>query len=84
MSEANFTKGVWTIQFGDMVFSCDGVNNEQVAVICNEDNRDAHLIAAAPKMYDLLERLTSHDNCRKDIIHLLGEADGLLAEIRGE
>lgn len=56
-----------------------GDTNQSVEAISN-----AHLIAAAPEMYNLLERLTSHDNCKKDIIHLLGEADNLLAKARGE
>ena len=78
MSEAKFTKGEWVVQFGDMVFSSDGVNNEQVAAVCNDDNNDAHLIAAAPEMYAMLENI--HKNCRlpleRDLVNLLEKARG--------
>lgn len=56
MSEAKFTSGDWNVQFGDMIFASDGINNEQVAIICNDDNQDKHLIAAAPEMYEEIER----------------------------
>jgi phage N-6-adenine-methyltransferase len=36
MSEAKFTKGEWNVQFGDMIFSSDGINNEPVAAVCND------------------------------------------------
>jgi hypothetical protein len=36
------------------------------------------------ELIDMLERLTSHDNCKKDVVHLMGEADGLLSKIKGE
>jgi hypothetical protein len=45
---------------------------------------NAHLIAAAPEMYALLEKLVNPDNCRKDIIHIIGNAESLLARARGE
>lgn len=45
---------------------------------------NARLIAAAPAMHLLLERLTDHSNSRKRIVHLLGEADSLIARINGE
>lgn len=93
--ETKFTKGEWCI-FNDRIGLIDksdsqshGMMNEIAYIdMCNfgdfEGEANAHLIAAAPEMYDLLERLTSHDNCKKDIIHLLGEADNLLAKARGE
>lgn len=58
--------------------------DEGNGVTSTDREANAHLIAAAPDMYNLLERLTSYDNCKKDIIHLLGEADSLLAKARGE
>ena len=86
MSEVKFTKGEWKVE--------RFVNNKGFEISFNDDGEvvadyvyeeaDAHLIAAAPEMYNLLERLTSHNNCKKDIIHLLGEADSLLAKARGE
>lgn len=87
MSEAKFTKGEWKIQ--DDGHGMIGVILKKGLGILigrksKETQANAHLIVAAPEMYNLLERLTSHDNCKKDIIHLLGEADNLLAKARGE
>ena len=80
MSEVKFTKGYWTVQFGDMVFASDGVNNDQVAAVFNEDNKDAHLIAAAPEMYDMLQELlyggSLHRMDAKAISDLLAKARG--------
>ena len=86
MSEVKFTKGEWKVE--------RFVNNKGFEISFNDDGEvvadyvykeaDAHLIAAAPEMYNLLEMLTNHNNSRKDIIHLLGEADSLLAKARGE
>jgi hypothetical protein len=87
MSE--FTKGPWSYtetEDGVVVImgSEASVLTGKDVIYMNGDNCNAHLIAAAPDMYDLLKRLTSHDNCKKDIVHLLGEADSLLAKARGE
>lgn len=90
MSETKFTKGEWRRSIsanGCNHVKCDGRRNGGyiIASTCGSDEAaNAHLIAAAPEMYDLLERLTDHNNCKKDIIHLLGEADNLLAKARGE
>ena len=63
---------------------CSMIDIKQSTFITASMKKNAHLIASAPKMYDLLNRLTNNDNCKKDIIHLLGEADNLLAKARGE
>lgn len=88
MSKAKFTKGEWSV-YGDWAIKRKGTTEilasfEERGFNNQEGFANAHLIAAAPEMYDLLERLTSYDNCKKDIIHLLGEADNLLAKARGE
>lgn len=88
MSEAKFTKGEWDIIGIDSSYAV--LRRDTGYGICSttmkeeQDLTNAHLIAAAPEMYNLLERLTSRDNCKKDIVHLLGEADNLLAKARGE
>ena len=90
MSE--FTKGPWVVNKTGIHWNNPSLCNIEIAFgeigecICDTvyEEADAHLIAAAPDMYDLLKRLTSHDNCKKDIVHLLGEADSLLAKARGE
>ena len=94
----DFTKGKWTVDtsYSTMLLvsveaniicqiDCDTYNFETSAVEpSDKEIANAHLIAAAPEMYRLLERLTDHKNYKKDMIHLLGEADSLLARARGE
>lgn len=42
------TKGDWTVEFDDEVYSTDGVNHEQIAMVFSENEaRDAAFIAAA-------------------------------------
>ncbi|MFB4959694.1 ead/Ea22-like family protein, partial [Enterobacter hormaechei subsp. xiangfangensis] len=42
------TKGQWAVEFDDEVYSTDGVNNEQIAMVFSENEvRDAAFIAAA-------------------------------------
>lgn len=42
------TKGQWTVEFDDEIYSTDGVNNEQIAMVFSENEaRDAAFIAAA-------------------------------------
>ncbi|MEC9061535.1 MAG: hypothetical protein VYC55_08000 [Pseudomonadota bacterium] len=94
MSEAKFTKGEWRVRGSEVgvVDESDTQSYGMMLSIARVDEYDfpdeykanAHLIAAAPEMYNLLERLTNPNNCKKDIIHLLGEADNLLAKARGE
>ena len=81
MSEAEFTKGYWSVQFGDMVFASDGVNNDQVAVVCNEDNNDSHLIAAAPEMYAMLQEILDGGSLHRMDAKAISD---LLAKARGE
>lgn len=90
MSEAKFTKGEWKVEGSSMSMGANYRGAFYVTSNCFDGDifeagkANARLISAAPEMYNLLERLTSHDNCKKDIIHLLGEADSLLAKARGE
>ncbi|BDS20727.1 hypothetical protein KAM546c_19880 [Enterobacter roggenkampii] len=42
------TKGQWAVEFDDEIYSTDGVNNEQIAMVFSENEaRDAAFIAAA-------------------------------------
>lgn len=92
MSEAKFTKGEWRVQIEQPYPHTPSqiltVVTDDFDVVCVphgiRNQHDATLISAAPAMYNLLERLTNPNNCKKDIIHLLGEADNLLAKARGE
>jgi hypothetical protein len=78
--EAKFTKGEWSIQ-GETLWC----NNLPVCVLgdswvtfSNAEN-NAHLIAAAPEMYAMLESLADCDEnqmYRKEINELLAKARG--------
>lgn len=42
------TKGRWAVEFDDEIYSTDGVNHEQIAMVFSENEaRDAAFIAAA-------------------------------------
>ena len=44
----NATKGQWAVEFDDEIYSTDGVNHEQIAMVFSENEaRDAEFIAAA-------------------------------------
>ena len=83
MSKAKFTESPWEIdtsQHRIFVHSDDGL-------ICevSSDLEDAHLIAAAPEMYKMLENVLSYiedDNIEGFIEHY-HEAKDLLAKARG-
>ncbi|EOD2530829.1 ead/Ea22-like family protein [Escherichia coli] len=58
MSEINYqalrevaekaTKGKWAVEFDDEIYSTDGINHEQIAMVLSEnESRDAEFIAAA-------------------------------------
>lgn len=48
--------------------------------VTTSGNHDC-LVEENKRLRDMLTRLTSHDNCRKDVIHLMSEADSLLSEL---
>ncbi|ENO8672925.1 ead/Ea22-like family protein, partial [Escherichia coli] len=42
------TKGKWAVEFDDEIYSTDGINHEQIAMVLSEnESRDAEFIAAA-------------------------------------
>lgn len=96
MSEAKFTKGPWVKDYGMTLGHIKSINDAHgglTPTVCmysmrfineKEMQANAHLIAAAPEMYALLEKLVNPDNCKKDIIHIIGNAESLLAKARGE
>ncbi|AWZ95735.1 ead/Ea22-like family protein [Enterobacter hormaechei] len=58
------TKGQWAVEFDDEVYSTDGVNNEQIAMVFSENEvRDAAFIAAAnpATVLALLDELEAKD-----------------------
>lgn len=79
MSEAKFTKGEWEYDK-----ELEGIYNTVCNFICDapKNNKyDAHLIAAAPEMYEMLKKIQfEHCNCSK----LYNEIDELREKARGE
>ncbi|EKU4729585.1 ead/Ea22-like family protein [Citrobacter freundii] len=62
------TKGQWAVEFDDEVYSTDGVNNEQIAMVFSENEaRDAAFIAAAnpATVLALLDELEAEKNMRE-------------------
>lgn len=64
------TKGQWAVEFDDEVYSTDGVNNEQIAMVFSENEvRDAAFIAAAnpATVLALLDELEAKDKQIADL-----------------
>jgi hypothetical protein len=89
MSNEKFTKGEWVIEeveeagFRNTNSLCLCVVTRDFDVISPvlgiRNNHDAHLIAAAPEMYKLLESLSDYDENqmhKKEINELLAKARG--------
>ena len=89
MSNEKFTKGEWVIEeVEEAVFR--NTNSLCLCVVTRDfdvispvlgirNNHDAHLIAAAPEMYKLLESLSDYDENqmhKKEINELLAKARG--------
>ncbi|HHI3019250.1 TPA: ead/Ea22-like family protein [Escherichia coli] len=58
------TKGRWAVEFDDEIYSTDGVNHKQIAMVFSENEaRDAAFIAAAnpATVLALLDELESKD-----------------------
>lgn len=63
------TKGQWVVEFDDEIYSTDGVNNEQIAMVFSENEaRDAAFIAAAnpANVLALLDELEAMHKYAKD------------------
>lgn len=59
------TKGRWAVEFDDEIYSTDGVNHEQIAMVFSENEaRDAAFIAAAnpTTVLALLDELEAKDS----------------------
>ncbi|ECK8283102.1 DUF551 domain-containing protein [Salmonella enterica subsp. enterica] len=85
------TKGEWSVQFGDEIYSTDGVENQQIAMVFNiNDESDAEFIAAAnpATVLALLDELETKEEQRANWFRMaqkLGEdldtAERLIAEL---
>ena len=92
MSDTKFTNGEWYCVFGK-TYSCVRTKSRVVADLRTVNNsynkHDAHLLSAAPKMYELikdLRRAVSMGGIGGGInnTEVLKTIDELLAEARGE
>lgn len=85
----NFTKGPWKFLVNnndDLMTSFYGVSmgNNYTPVCTNRSKSDAHLIASAPEMYEMLENVLTE---YKEMLGMSQEVKGieqLLAKARGE
>lgn len=87
MSEAKFTKGEWMV-YGDWAIKRKGTTEilasfEERGFNNQEGFANAHLMAAAPEMYEAIKQCRKfyHKNGLED---LRDELDKLLAKARGE
>lgn len=87
MSEVKFTKGAWVVsdysEFDGTMRIMQGNITIAVSFGRHESQANANIIAAAPEMYELLERLSPimQDN---RYFGVRDEIEGLLAKARGE
>lgn len=82
------TKGQWVVEFDDEIYSTDGVNNEQIAMVFSENEaRDAAFIAAANPaavlaLLDELEAAEKRIADYQDLISgLVGVSSSILREV---
>ena len=92
MSEAKFTKGEWRRHYspnGQEYVICDGRRNGGYAVASlsgSNSKANAHLIAAAPEMYAMLDAAISYmdGGSVEGFVYHYQEIKQLLAKARGE
>lgn len=88
MSEINYqalreaaekaTKGRWAVEFDDEIYSTDGVNHEQIAMVFSENEAcDAAFIAAAnpATVLALLNEMEAAEKRNERALELLSSAD---------
>lgn len=81
------TKGQWAVEFDDEIYSTDGVNNEQIAMVFSENEaRDAAFIAAASPVtvLALLDELEVADALNKHLELAIRKAEGCSEKLRGK
>lgn len=89
MSEAKFTKGEWKVSSCGMSVNTDGykvarAHSGSAIPYTQPTKANAHLIAAAPEMYNLLERLSRLDDEESIGDGNLWDIRELLSKARGE
>lgn len=92
MSEARFTRTQWKYNSNDGSITDNTLADNEIAIV-NTDwqtlgtgDANAHLIAAAPEMYELLQRWADSVDCIPDNYQdaIQQETIELLAKARGE
>ncbi|WP_369072148.1 ead/Ea22-like family protein [Escherichia coli] len=79
------TKGRWAVEFDDEIYSTDGVNHEQIAMVFSENEaRDAAFIAAAnpATVLALLDELETADALNKHLELAIRKAEGCSEKLR--
>lgn len=97
MSEAKFTKGGWSICidcWADGHVSIDGFEHSAIAVVVSEMDdgskkeelsANAHLIAAAPEMYEAMQEFVDRVECGEvRSVKTYSKFKAILAKARGE
>ena len=72
------TKGQWAVEFDDEIYSTDGVNHEQIAMVFSENEAsDAAFIAAAnpATVLALLDELEAKEKRTERALSLLNSAN---------
>lgn len=87
MNEAKFTKGPWRLKQsnGGRLHLISKIG-AQIAAFwnCNERDANAHLIAAAPEMYEMIEDFKDFAISQGWKRSIVTAAEELLAKARGE
>jgi hypothetical protein len=84
MSKLNITPGQWKFSISDNGrHQISGKDGKQICMMwnCKERNSNAHLIAAAPEMYEMLQRMNRYF-VEHSVIH--NEIEALLSKARGD
>tara|TARA_R100000544_G_C2163311_1_gene28695 strand:+ start:44 stop:325 length:282 start_codon:yes stop_codon:yes gene_type:complete len=92
MSNAKFTKGKWVINYTGTHWNNPTLRNIEVnygsqgECICDTvyNDSDAHLIAAAPEMYEILESIYNAACYTGTYSSEMDQIKALLAKARGE
>lgn len=92
MSEAKFTKGPWVVamnsSFFDIgqkdAFGYNGIGERVCIGVTADMEENAYLIAAAPEMYEMLEKIHDSMAGNGEYGEFFYDVKSLLAKARGE
>lgn len=92
MGEAKFTKGPWVARGStpSRIYGMQRADKEVLVAACgsviSQAGSNAHLIAAAPEIYKMLEEISDYSKINGDYLlpFHVEDIDNLLAKARGE